>query len=141
MLYEDRGEGKFAGANLRGIKIPPGSDLSEINFNYADLSGANMSSSNFSRSSFQSADLSGANLYDAIFSDANMFHANLQGADLGAVSFDYTNLMGANLFDTNLSGARFTMAIKLKDAIMPDGSRHLCPQCEGLQHWAVGCEI
>ena len=109
MLYEDRANGKFAGANMRGIKIPPGSNLSEINYNYADLSGANMSFSSFARSSFRSADLSGANLYDSDFSHADLYHANLQGA---------------NLFGTNFSAARFTNFINLKDAIMPDGSRH-----------------
>ncbi|TDB83179.1 pentapeptide repeat-containing protein [Actinomadura sp. KC216] len=85
----------YRGADLRGVRFPPGTDLTR-----ADLSGADL----------RHADLSGAapqgdGLWED-FTGARLVGADLRGADLGiAPDFSGADLSGANLAGSNLGGA------------------------------------
>ncbi|MFI0410321.1 pentapeptide repeat-containing protein [Actinomadura sp. 3N508] len=87
--------GDYRGADLRGVRFPPGTDLTR-----ADLSGADL----------RHADLSGAcpdgnGLY-VDFTDSTFAGADLRGADLGLVpDFSGADLSDANLSGLNLGGA------------------------------------
>lgn len=63
----------------------------------ADLSGANLTTSNLKGANLQGAELSWANLFRSDLSEADLRGANLSGADLQLATFIGTNLEGANL--------------------------------------------
>jgi len=104
------------GAHLEGVDLAS-TDLSDTNLIEADLSGANLLDAN----------LRGAELSDADLSNANLKYADLIGADLSNA-----NIKDVNLIEANLSNARGItkeqlekQTEKLKDALMPDKSKHL----------------
>ena len=102
-------------------------DLSEANFEGANLgiakfAGANLTNTNFKDANLFFANFKGANLfcgkhYNALFQDAKLYNAQFQGAYLGNVQFvnavlSVTKFHNATLIDTHfkescLSGANF----------------------------------
>lgn len=98
----------LSGANLSGAY------LRRVNFSGANLSGANLSG----------AFLGGANLRIANLSGANLSEANLSGADLNRANLNRADLSGADLSGTTVTQDQLEKAKSLKDATMPDGSKH-----------------
>ncbi|WP_067832563.1 pentapeptide repeat-containing protein [Actinomadura kijaniata] len=85
----------FRGADLRGVRFPPRTDLTR-----ADLSGADLRHADLS-----GADLAGGGVY-ADFTGAKLVGADLRGADLGIVpDFSRADLTDANLAGLSLGGA------------------------------------
>jgi uncharacterized protein YjbI with pentapeptide repeats len=97
-----------------------GLNLRHAHFQRADLYKANLSKVNLSMADLRWTDLSKADLQGAQLSNANLFRADLSKA----------NLKDANLYKANLQGARnitddqLSQAFRLREAIMPDGSRY-----------------
>ena len=95
--------------------------LAGVDLQGAQLGGADLGSTN----------LSDTNLSDADLSDANLLDAKLRGADLSDADLSDANLKYAYLIEANLSNARGItkeqlekQTENLKDARMPDGSKH-----------------
>ncbi|WP_171064139.1 pentapeptide repeat-containing protein [Actinomadura soli] len=87
--------GDFRGADLRGVRFPPRTDLTR-----ADLSGADLRHADLS-----GADSMGDGLYGD-FTEAKLVGADLRGAELGIVAdFSRADLSDANLAGLNLGGA------------------------------------
>lgn len=128
----------LSGANLRGAKLRGSSLLSSVLYD-ADLSGADLSDATLFMTNFIQAKLVGAelnkatlvgawlketDLTEADLKEANLFQADLTNANLSSAKMD-----GADLGEANLTGATITQeqlqtAKSLKDAIMPDGTKH-----------------
>jgi hypothetical protein len=102
-----------------------------------DFRGINLSKTILGGADLREADLRGANLSRANLSRANLGGAHLGDADLrGAFLFGGAYLGGADLRRTDLTGADLrgaqeitnevleSQARSLKEAIMPDGSKH-----------------
>jgi hypothetical protein len=102
-----------------------------------DFRGINLSKTILGGADLREADLGGANLSRANLSRANLGGAHLGDADLrGAFLFGGAYLGGADLRRTDLTGADLrgaqeitnevleSQARSLKEAIMPDGSKH-----------------
>jgi uncharacterized protein YjbI with pentapeptide repeats len=113
----------LSGANLSGAYLNDAflvlADLSD-----ADLSGAYLGGADLLR-----AQLSGANLSGAYLNDTDLEDADLTNADLSDTDLSGANLNGADLSDANLCGANVTKkqlatVFSLKDARMPDGTKH-----------------
>jgi uncharacterized protein YjbI with pentapeptide repeats len=136
-------EADLSGADLRGTDLR-GADLSKAN-----LEGANLERTFLERANLKGVNLVGANLSGPILHfagiDANdpvaaaLMEANLTGAKLSRAKLvsarlvradlSRASLSGADLEEANLRGARVTpeqldTAWVLKDATMPDGSKH-----------------
>jgi uncharacterized protein YjbI with pentapeptide repeats len=69
-------------------------------------------------------DLSGSDLSGADLRRANLRAANLQGADLEGATLKRANLCAANLENARVSPEQLALAKSLKDATMPDGTKH-----------------
>lgn len=126
----------MGGVDLRGADLS-GAFLGGANLQRADLSGANLHGANLSAdtlvdnifdpaentpdlSGWKGADLSGADLSGANLSETNLWQANLNGAILRGV-----DLSGANLTEAiGTTPEQLSKALSLKDATMPDGSKH-----------------
>ena len=105
------------GAGLRN----EGMDLSYVNFQGANLRGAN-----FYEGYRQGVNLANANLREADLTDANLWEANLSGADLAFANVKNTDFQDTVLKDTNLTG---TMLWKAK--LFPSRLTELSPkQCD-----------
>jgi uncharacterized protein YjbI with pentapeptide repeats len=121
------------GADLSGANLIY-ADLSEADLSEADLSEANLSVANLSGAILSLADMTGANLGTAVLKGADLILADLIGANLrtaylGEADLSGAELKGANLRAADLSGAKVTskqldQALSLKDATMPDGTKH-----------------
>lgn len=99
----------------------PGADLTDKDFGYTQLTGADLRGIYAPLGRFPNAELSGALLVGA-----NLSGANLSGADLSGADLSYANLSGADLYGTDLEAAivvetDFTDVL-LCDTTMPDGS-------------------
>ena len=129
---------RFAGANLRGIRITAmmdgvdfrGADMTDANLGPYDLR-ADMSSmpgsilrgSDFSGAILRRADLMWAKLRFSKFVGADLRDVNFVGADLSMCDFsgaDFTgaNLLGADLDGAILSGARGLDSINGRDGVL-----------------------
>jgi 2-iminobutanoate/2-iminopropanoate deaminase len=91
----------------------------------ANLSRANLKSTNFSNAYLDNANLSKANLHSAnlqktFLKGANLERADLQNANLMKANCTGANLKRADLTGANIYGATFKNA-DLTGAIMPDG--------------------
>jgi len=115
------------GADLTGAVLPSGY-LSGNNFkgtighmtifDEVNLSGKDLSESDFEYASFKNTNLKNANLRYAIFLATDLTDANLTGADLLGTSFAFANLSGVNLsgaileqtnfYNADLTGRDFT---------------------------------
>ena len=97
-----------------------------------DFRGINLSKTILGGADLREADLREANLSRADLSRANLGGAHLGDADLrGAFLFGGADLRGADLSRADLRGAQEitnevleSQARSLKEAIMPDGSKH-----------------
>jgi uncharacterized protein YjbI with pentapeptide repeats len=83
------------------IDVIDSADLTGINFSFANLENANLSTVKLSNALFTGANLSGANLAGAIIDQANFTSANLSNADLSGALLYWTVFA-----DTNLQGAK-----------------------------------
>jgi len=122
----------FEGASLDNIKVSSGTsmknaifnncNLSYADFQYIDLSfaqlenaimyeiylcnsnlnGANLRGAELSSSNLEKASLAGAQLRNAIFDNSNMKFANLENADLRGASLIYTDLTNARIIKTKV---------------------------------------
>lgn len=112
--------------------ILPGAYLFKANFNFANLSFANLEKSILSDCSFYSADLSfgrfnradltfaklrdadlsGANLIDANLADADLTNAKLRGADLTNASLIGADFTDVNLDEVNLHQVKYDESTK-----------------------------
>ena len=92
-------------ANLSGIRLPPGTNLSSIRDGYeVNLSKARLNRVNFGFSNLWKADLSNSLLVGSDLQIADLRHANLSGATLANADMSGTSLRCANL-----SGAKFSI--------------------------------
>ena len=95
-----------------------GMDLSDVNFQ-----GANLRRANFYDGYRQGVNLTNANLQEADLTDANLWEANLSGADFAFADVTNTDFQGAVFKRTNLTG---TMLWKAK--ILPEQLTNLSPE-------------
>ncbi|BAY07050.1 serine/threonine-protein kinase [Calothrix sp. NIES-2098] len=107
-----KGRRDFALYNLSMLNLQ-GTDLSGANFHSAQLQktnfqGADLHDSDFGRASLTEANLRDANLSKAYFSNADLEGADLRGADLSHAYLSNANLRGANLCGAILTGAKIT---------------------------------
>ena len=114
--------------NLKEAKLF-GADLHRAELGEANLSGADLSEADLHRTSLREADLSGATMRAANLSEADLREANLQGtilnaADLRRAKLADADLGEATLFRADISSEQLEKAKSLKDAIMPNGSKH-----------------
>lgn len=129
-----KGRRDFALHNLNLLNLS-GVDLSETNFHSAQLQKTNLQGANLHNSDFGRASLSKANLKDANLSKAYFNHTDLEGADLRGADLSYAylsnaNLRGANLCGANLTGARVSdeqLALAKTNwmTVRPNGKRGL----------------
>jgi uncharacterized protein YjbI with pentapeptide repeats len=108
LIRKDQRSIDLTGASLDWASLV-GFDLHD-----ADLRGAYLWGANLYR-----ANLKGADLRDASLLGANLYDANLEGADLRGANLLEAKLGGANVTEEQLKEVQ-----SLKDAIMPDGSKH-----------------
>ena len=80
-------------------------NLGRVDFRYANLSGANLSSAILTHANLSSSHLIRANLNSARLDLANLCGANLSGATMVAAKMWHTKAAGANLWQANLSNA------------------------------------
>lgn len=132
-------------SNRKGFLIQFLSEAGLIKSRVISLRGANLFKANLWGDNLWEADLKNADLWEADLSAANLRGAYLFGAYLRGTNFWEADLRGANLIGANLRGAYFwgadlwganlkdainttteqlEKATSLKDAIMPDGSKH-----------------
>jgi len=112
---------KLDGIDLSSAKLGDSSelefaDLSGVNLNDADFSGATLWSVNLHKADLRNANLSGAKLIEADPLDVeaieergckeNLLSTNLSAADLRRADLRGTDLTGANLRGADLSGAK-----------------------------------
>jgi uncharacterized protein YjbI with pentapeptide repeats len=98
------GKINFNKANLSGADLSE-SYLGEATFSKANLKGANFNLARLSRTDFTKANLTNAKFYDADLSEAILSKSNLSHAD-----FELAILSGAILSGAILSGANFDSA-------------------------------
>lgn len=126
MLDKNRADApKFAGANLRGIRLTAmmdgadfrGADLTDANVGphdpRADMSsmpGSILRGSDFSGANMERADFMWAKLSFSKFTGANLRDVNFVGADLSMCDFSGADFTGANLLDADLDGANLSGA-------------------------------
>ena len=90
-------------ANLSGIQLSPGTDLSSIRYGYGvNLSKARLNGVNFTASNLWEADLS-----EALLNRSDLQIADLRYADLSGATLANANMSGAELRDAILSGTKF----------------------------------
>jgi hypothetical protein len=105
---------KFIGDGLNLSQV----DFEEANLSKAGLTGANLSGANLRGANLYEADLGEANLRGANLSKANLGWAALYKADLTGANLRGANLSKANLQGANLSGANLVGA-NLEGALLP----------------------
>ncbi len=109
-------------------------DFSDAKSPIIDLQGADLRRANLKRVNLKSVKLGRVNLNNAEFDNADLSGASLVNTNLRGAKFDNVDLSGADFYHADLSGADFTganttpkqlkRAKSLKDATMPDGSKH-----------------
>jgi uncharacterized protein YjbI with pentapeptide repeats len=110
-------------ATLQNVQVT-GASFSRCNFAEAKMAGLDLSQSDmgdFWPVNFQNADLTGADLHGltlakAIFQDANLRGANLRGCQLEQANFTGADLQGTDLENAYLVGAVFRDVQGLSDA-------------------------
>jgi uncharacterized protein YjbI with pentapeptide repeats len=95
---------RFDYATLSGV------DLSDSNFSDVNFRGADLSGTNFSEAMLDGANFAGARLSRANFARASLWEANLAGADLEFADATGAKLDGANLSGCDLAHANFRNA-------------------------------
>ena len=124
---------KLIVAELRFAKLIvsdlSGANLSFANLSFVTLSDANLSSTDLSNTNLRGSNLNNANLSNTDLSGADLRNANLNNAKLNNSRLYNTKLKGAELCNVDLSNAKIIQsqlntAKSLRNAIMPDGSKH-----------------
>ena len=92
-------------ANLSGIWLSKGTDLSSITEGY----GVNLSKARLNGVNFSSSNLWEANLSDSLLVRAELQIADLRHADLSRATLANADLSGAELRDAILSGTKFSI--------------------------------
>ena len=120
--------GKNISCNLQGFDFSevtkPETSLAGADLEYAILTNANMSNSNFTGAFMRHSILSGANLQNSIFRNAvlnssELINTDLRGADLRGAYLADADLTGALVTKSQLDSAR-----TLSGATLPDGKKH-----------------
>ncbi|MBD1904405.1 serine/threonine-protein kinase [Funiculus sociatus GB2-A5] len=110
--YYTKGRRDFASQDLSLLNLQrvnlSGAIFHQAKLNKTNLQGADLSNADFGRASLTGAILKEANLGRAYFSTANLEGADLRGADLSFAYLNHANLRGANLCGANLTGAKIT---------------------------------
>lgn len=129
-----RGKRDFTGYDVSLLNLQK-ANLSGANFHQAklykvNLQGANLLNVDFGRASLGQATLKNANLARAYLSHADLAGADLRGADLSYAYLSNANLRGANLCGADLTGAKVSdeqlaMARTSWTTIHPSGKRGL----------------
>ena len=114
----DLREVKWSQAKLWQANLS-GADLTRANLKGADLYEANLKGANLIFT-----DLSHAELGEALLTGADLSFANLIKADLSYADISEADLSGANLRGADVTEEQLKEAESLKDAIMPDGTKH-----------------
>ena len=141
----------FEGANCDAASFGEEANLAYMNLKNASFDSVNFKKANFEDSNLEGANFYEANLEgaffgggEAILSGVKFTGANLKGAyfgdrqlkgvtflesDLRGATFEDSNLEGADFWGADLRGATVTneqlaQAQYLRDAIMPDGTKH-----------------
>jgi serine/threonine-protein kinase len=115
--------------NLQRVDLS-GAIFHEANLGSTNLQGATLFNVNFGRANLNYASLRNARLAKAYFSHADLQGADLRGADLSNAYLNSANLRGANLCGANLTGAKVTeeqlaLAKTNWTTIKPGGKRTL----------------
>ena len=92
-------------ANLSGISLSPGTDLSGIRDGY----GVNLSNARLNRVNFEATNLWEADLSDSLLIRADLQIADLRYADVSNAILANAELSGAELRDAILSGTKFSL--------------------------------
>ncbi len=90
---------------VAGYLIGPGANLTDANLVSSNLSDADLQGANLLYANLEDADLTDADLADSIPERVDLTDANLTGATLTDATLINTTLTGANLTDATLSGA------------------------------------
>jgi hypothetical protein len=126
-------EADFSGADLSGVDVSdrasPGANLDDVVMEDTKLHGANLRGAYMRRATMSSAELADTDLSGSHLSEADLRFADLSGAilsdaDLSDANLEYANLSGANLSGAIVTEEQLDTAASLKDATMPDGSKH-----------------
>ena len=140
LIHADLSHAKLNGADL-SIAMLSEAKLIEANLSHAKLTEADLHRAYLSGADLHGAYLVHADLSFAILNGAILSEANLSYADLSYASLSEADLIGANLKEARLGEAvliganlgkavgtttkqLLNEALSLKDAIMPDGSKH-----------------
>jgi uncharacterized protein YjbI with pentapeptide repeats len=101
----DLGEAKFARANLHGARLGKvkavRSDFTFANLSQSNWQGANISGANLSSANLQEADLSSTKLVGVDLRNAQLQNAKLRNSDLSNADLRGANLAGADLQGTD----------------------------------------
>src|SRR5664280_426927 len=91
---------------INGLIVGPGAYLGDANhlLSGADLSGRNLTGTNFLFVDVTGTNFSGANLTNANFGQANLTNANFSGTNLSGALLQGTNLANVDLSTANLTG-------------------------------------
>jgi len=111
------------GADLSGADLS-NADLREASLSDTDLGGAFLRSADLADADLTSVSLSNADLRGAHLRAADLTGADLQGADLQGADLTGADLQGANLQGVKVTDEQLTDTRSLKEATMPDGSKH-----------------
>ncbi len=101
----------------RGVTELTGANLSNSNFASARLSGVFVTGTDLSNANFRGARLIGTDFSSSDLRGANFAGADLSGAVLANCALNGANLNGANLTGTDLDGADLTAALFSTDAL------------------------
>lgn len=133
-------------SNLGGKKLLPrielpGADLQKVDLRGADLQGAFLYGANLQKARLFMANLHGADLWGANLQGADLEGANLHGALLTKANLQGAHLNWANLQEADLRWAlvvakQLPIASKLKNAIMPDGTKYEEWVAKGKPDWS-----
>lgn len=107
-----KGRRDFAEQNLSLLNLQKanlsGAIFHQAKLNKTNLQGANLYEADFGRAALTQAIMREANLARAYLSYADLEGADLRGADLSYAYLSNANLRGANLCGANLTGAKLT---------------------------------
>lgn len=130
LRYADLREADLSGADLRGADFW-GADLSKANLKKADLSGADLTAATLTEADLKGATFSGDIPGEWGIADTDLIissamvkiithkEAILDGADLSGAILDEADLREVRVTTEQLDKAK-----SLRDAIMPDGTKH-----------------
>ena len=139
----------FTGADLSRSSFVHMSDIDNVNFSGANLTGCRFSYSVITNTNFDSANLTGVFLKSANIKDTSFHNANLTRANLYNTVIENTNFSGAELIGADISFAQFvgvkclSEALSIKELNVDDSRRGFTPiaikDCDGEYIIYSGC--